>query len=195
MVKHEPETHNWLVRLVRTARADSLRTAEVLRPAPRPEAKGAQASDLHTSTVGPVGLDPTTCGLDIPDSRSTRHAPRGSSGGYDADRDPLSSANVPAKTSGGPRRARTDDLRIKSAAQHMPLGDAEGLLSTVDRATMTLGPVCSLQRSAVWLPILLPSLVPSQSLEGDGRSAPTCRQVARQLFTWVRRGPSLSTGS
>ena len=115
MVKHEPETHNWLVRLVRTARADSLRTAEVLRPAPRPEAKGAQASDLHTSTVGPVGLDPTTCGFDIPDSRSTRHAPRGSSGGYDADRDPLSSANVPAKTSGGPRRARTDDLRIKRA--------------------------------------------------------------------------------
>jgi hypothetical protein len=104
--------HNWLVRLVRTARADSLRTAEVLRPARRPEAKGAQASDLHTCTVGPVGLDPTICEFDIPDSPSTRHAPRGNSGGYDSDRKPVSSANVPAKTSGGPRRARTDDLRI-----------------------------------------------------------------------------------
>ena len=60
-------------------------------------------------------VEPTTCGCDIPDSPSTRHAHRGNSGGYDADRKPVSSANVHAKTPGGPRRARTDDLRIKRA--------------------------------------------------------------------------------
>src|SRR5674476_618413 len=65
--------------------------------------------------VGLVGLVSTTCGFQIPDSPSTRHAPRGNSGGYDSDRKPVSSANVAAKTSGGPRRARTDDLRIKRA--------------------------------------------------------------------------------
>jgi hypothetical protein len=54
-----------------------------------------------------------TCGFGIPDSPSTQHTPRGNFGGYDADRKPVSSANVSAKTSGGPRRARTDDLRIK----------------------------------------------------------------------------------
>jgi len=32
---------------------------------------------------------------------------------HEADGKPLTSANVPARTSGGPRRARTDDLRIK----------------------------------------------------------------------------------
>jgi hypothetical protein len=72
MVKHEPELHNRLVRLVRTARADSLRTAEVLWLAPRAEAKGSQACDLHKPMVGLVGLESTTCGFDIPDSPSTR---------------------------------------------------------------------------------------------------------------------------
>ena len=75
--------------------------------------RGRRPSDRCKPTVGPVVLEPTTCGFDIPDSPSTRRAPRGSSGGYDSDRKPLSSANVPTKTPGGPRRARTDDLRIK----------------------------------------------------------------------------------
>jgi len=77
--------------------------------------RGRRPSDRCKPTVGPVVLEPTTCGFDIPDSPSTRHAPRGNSEGYDSDRKPVSSANVPAKTSGGPRRARTDDLRIKRA--------------------------------------------------------------------------------
>jgi hypothetical protein len=70
-------------------------------------------ADQRKTRVGVVGLESMTCGFYIPDSPSTQHAPRGSSGGYDSGRRPVSSANVPARTTGGPRRARTDDLRIK----------------------------------------------------------------------------------
>jgi hypothetical protein len=65
-------------------------------------------------------LEATTCGFGIPDSPSARHAPWGNSGGYDSDRKPVSSANVPARTTGGPRRARTDDLRINRERAAIP---------------------------------------------------------------------------
>jgi len=71
--------------------------------------------DLRKPRAGLLGFEAMTCGFEIPDSPSTRHAHRGNSGGYDAERKPVSSANVHAKTPGGPRRARTDDLRIKRA--------------------------------------------------------------------------------
>src|ERR1035437_7970725 len=46
--------------------------------------RGRRPSDRCKPTVGPVVLEPTTCGFDIPDSPSTRHAPRANSGGYDS---------------------------------------------------------------------------------------------------------------
>jgi hypothetical protein len=51
---------------VSQARADSLRTAEVLRLAPGTEAEGHRPSDLRKRVVGPVGLEPTTYGLKEP---------------------------------------------------------------------------------------------------------------------------------
>jgi hypothetical protein len=71
--------------------------------------------DLRKPRAGLLGFEAMTCGFEIRDSPFTRHAHRGNSGGNDADRKPVSSANVHAKTPGGPRRARTDDLRIKRA--------------------------------------------------------------------------------
>ena len=95
--------------------ADSLRTARVCGLL-RIRGEGfTRPSDVRKPMVSPAAFVTTTCGFNVPDSTSTWHAPRGSSGGYDTDRKPLSSANVPAKTPGGPRRARTDDLRIKRA--------------------------------------------------------------------------------
>ena len=96
--------------------ADSLRTARVCGLL-RIRGEGfTRPSDVRKPMVSPAAFVTTTCGFNVPDSTSTWHAPRGSSGGYDTDRKPLSSANVPAKTPGGPRRARTDDLRIKRTA-------------------------------------------------------------------------------
>jgi hypothetical protein len=97
------------------ARADSLRTAGGLRLAPHTGRRVHRPSDVRKPMVSPAAFVTTTCGFNVPDSTSTWHAPRGSSGGYDTDRKPLSSTNVPAKSPGGPRRARTDDLRIKRA--------------------------------------------------------------------------------
>ena len=71
---------------------------------------------LRKPRAGLLGFEAMTCGFEIRDSPFTRHAHRGNSGGNDADRKPVSSANVHAKTPGGPRRARTDDLRIKRTA-------------------------------------------------------------------------------
>jgi hypothetical protein len=68
---------------------------------------------LRKPRAGLLGFEAMPCGFEIRDSPFTRHAHRGNSGGNDADRKPVSSANVHAKTPGGPRRARTDDLRIK----------------------------------------------------------------------------------
>ena len=69
--------------------------------------------DLRKPCADLLGFEAVTCGFKVPDSSSTRHEFRDSSQRHETDRKPLSSANVPAKTSGGPRRARTDDLRIR----------------------------------------------------------------------------------
>ena len=93
--------------------ADSLRTARVCGLL-RIRGEGfTRPSDVRKPMVSPAAFVTTTCGFNVPDSTSTWHAPRGSSGGYDTDRKPLSSTNVPVKSPGGPRRARTDDLRIE----------------------------------------------------------------------------------
>jgi len=97
------------------ARADSLRTAEfygLLRVLGR---RGRRPAHLRKPTMGPVGLEPTTYGFIIPDSPCTRQAFRDTARSREAERKPLTSANTPAKTPGGPGRARTDDLRIKGA--------------------------------------------------------------------------------
>ena len=71
--------------------------------------------DLRKPRAGLLGFEAVTCGSDIHDSPSTRHEFSDKSRRHEAGRKPVSSANVPAKTTGGPRRARTDDLRIKRA--------------------------------------------------------------------------------
>jgi hypothetical protein len=88
-----------------------------LRLAPHTGRRVHRPSDVRKPMVSPAAFVTTTCGFNVPDSTSTWHAPRGSSGGYDTDCKPLSSTNVPVKSPGGPRRARTDDLRIKRAAE------------------------------------------------------------------------------
>src|SRR5665811_1641311 len=71
--------------------------------------------DLRKPRAGLLGFEAVTCGSYIPDSPSTRREFSDNSRRHEANRKPLSSANVPTKTPGGPRRARTDDLRIKDA--------------------------------------------------------------------------------
>src|SRR5450759_2821177 len=68
--------------------------------------------DLRKPRAGLLGFEAVTCGSYIPDSPSTRHEFRDKSRRHEAGRKPVSSANVAARTTGGPRRARTDDLRI-----------------------------------------------------------------------------------
>ena len=70
--------------------------------------------------------------------------------------DPDGNKEVSQVVDRGPRRFRTDDLRIKSAAQGVSFGGLEGPLSTTVRRTMTLGSVGFRWRSAVWLPVVLP---------------------------------------
>jgi len=48
------------------SRADSLRTADVLSLAEARTKKASQGADLHKHIVGPVGLEPTTYGLEEP---------------------------------------------------------------------------------------------------------------------------------
>ena len=69
--------------------------------------------DLRKPRAGLLGFEAVTCGSDIHDSPSTRHEFRDKSRRHEAGRTPVSSANVAARTTGGPRRVRTDDLRIK----------------------------------------------------------------------------------
>jgi hypothetical protein len=107
----------WLDAVPSLACADWLRTAEALRLAPRAEARAHMPSELRKPMVGLGGFEPTTCGFHMPDSTRTRHPLRDSSGRPEADCKPLTSTNTAAKTSGGPRRARTDDLRIKRATE------------------------------------------------------------------------------
>jgi hypothetical protein len=69
--------------------------------------------DLRKPRAGLLGFEAMTCGSIIPDSPSTRREFSDNSRRHEEKRKPVSSANVHAKTPGGPRRARTDDLRIK----------------------------------------------------------------------------------
>jgi hypothetical protein len=65
------------------ARADSLRTARVCGLL-RIRGEGfTRPSDVRKPMVSPAAFVTTTCGFNVPDSTSTWHAPRGSSGGYD----------------------------------------------------------------------------------------------------------------
>src|ERR1035437_10042050 len=125
MVKHEPELRNRLVRLVRTARADSLRTAEfygLLRMLRRKVRRLVTCTNLWWAWSG-WNRRPA-------DLIYLIHHPRalGQFRRIRLDRKPVSSANVPAKTSGRPRRARTDDLRIKSQPMHGGLEHQKSLL-------------------------------------------------------------------
>src|SRR5664280_2509854 len=76
-----------------------------------------EQDDLRKPRAGLLGFEATTCGSIIPVSPSTRREFSDNSRRNEAGRKPLTSANVPAKTTGGPRRARTDDLRIKRAIE------------------------------------------------------------------------------
>ena len=71
--------------------------------------------DLRKPRAGLLGFEAMTCGSIIPDSPSTRREFSDNSRRHEANSKPVSSANAPEKTTGGPRRARTDDPRIKRA--------------------------------------------------------------------------------